>query len=85
MKITIDVDDASGAFAISLGKFVSDIYTAALKSGHPVGSAEYVALLNAAISDLLPALQNISVAVDAIKASPVQFGVALASQLEALV
>lgn len=78
MEVKFLVDDIAGALAASLGKFLADVDAAAVKAGHPTGSPEYLALLQAAVGDLVPALGSLSAAMAGIKSQPLQFGLALA-------
>lgn len=81
MQISISVDDNSGALAAALAKLLADVDAAALKSGHPMGSPEVLALLSAAVSDIMPILSNSSAALAAIKLKPIDFALALGVEL----
>lgn len=80
MDIVLSLDDKAGAVAQGLAKFVADIHkdTGPGAAGAVVVTAE---ILESAVANLVPSLQNFSEAVAAIKADKVKFALALADLL----
>lgn len=82
MDIVVSVDDKAGAFAVALGKFVKDV-SVIVGPGAESLPVEVEQLLLSAVKNLFPSFSNYSEVKDAILAHKAQFGLALASQLNA--